>query len=356
MSKSGFKKLGTADSVIAAHMNGLGAGVNKLEELLDMDTDTQTGYQLTPVADQEDISLQYRIYEADIKNWLEEPEPVIYRNEEEVDPDEYVVYPGHGAIVFHVQQQPGDVVTADFEHIVATSQRLDDMQSKTDQVDGLVTALGELGEQVGDNTEDIEDLNTRVEILENIESLSFPIYAVGSYKNAALIGDGASERNNNSGISLSANSLLVLPMFVPHTMTFNSIGSNLLTPGGNYTNFGIWKDNGAGYPGELVHDSGPIVSATTGLRTSSAEFTLEKGLYWIGFVSNATQAFQGLRSKTLPVIATDWNPARSYVAYRVSHTHTGSEHSLPNPFPSGATMQSTEVNEMFPAAFVRRKE
>ena len=70
MAKSNFTKLGTADSVISAHLNGLGDAINKVESILGMKTASKQDYALTPVADQDDVSLQYRIYECDITNWV----------------------------------------------------------------------------------------------------------------------------------------------------------------------------------------------------------------------------------------------------------------------------------------------
>lgn len=333
MAKSNFTKLGTADSVISAHLNGLGDAINKVESILGMKTASKQDYALTPVADQDDVSLQYRIYECDITNWVSEPAPVIYKNGSVVDPDEYVLYPGHGAVVFHLQQEPSDIITADFSYITEGST---------------------LADQVNTNTQDIDDLKNNSGGGGGGVTLPFPLYIPQAYRNAAIIADGACYRGeDNKGIEQAAYDLVVLPMYVPEEITFDRVATNVLSPGGGGMWFLIYKDNGSGYPGELVFSQHRWAPASPGLVYTNTEFTLQPGLYWIGFHSDGKQGCQGLYTKSLPVIGTNWNPAESYVAYRVSAFYNSS--TPVNPFPTGAGLWSQESHEVLPALFVRRK-
>lgn len=331
MAKSNFTKLGTADSIISAHLNGLGDAINKIESILGMKTASKQNYALTPVADQDDISLQYRIYECDITNWVSEPAPVIYRNGSVVDPAEYVLYPGHGAVVFHLQQKPSDIITADFSYITEGSTLADQVNTNTQDINNLKNSSGGGG-----------------------VTLPFPLYIPQVYRNAAIIADGANYRGeNDQGIVQAAYDLVVLPMYVPEEMTFDRIAANIFSPGGGGMWFLIYKDNGSGYPGELAFSQHRWVSTTPVFLYTTIEFTLQPGLYWIGFHSDGNQGCQGLYTKSLPVIGTNWKPAESYVAYRVSAYYSSS--TPVNPFPAGADLWSKENHEVLPALFIRRK-
>lgn len=331
MAKSNFTKLGTADSIISAHLNGLGDAINKIESILGMKTASKQNYALTPVADQDDVSLQYRIYECDITNWVSEPAPVIYRNGSVVDPAEYVLYPGHGAVVFHLQQEPDDIITADFSYITEGSTLADQVNTNTQDINNLKNSSGGGG-----------------------VTLPFPLYIPQVYRNAAITADGANYRGeNNQGVEQAAYDLVVVPMYVPEETTFDRVAVNVLSPGGGGMWLLIYKDNGSGYPGELAFSQHRWVPTSGGLVYSTTEYTLQPGLYWIGFHSDGKQGCQGLLTKSLFVIGTNWNPAESYVAYRVSAYYNSS--TPVNPFPAGANLWSKEEHEAIAAVFVRRK-
>src|SRR5690606_39359582 len=128
----------SSEDILAAHVSGLQHSVNKIELVLDMKTSQTTGHQLRPVDDQDDPSLRFRIYEGSIRGWLEEPEPIIYRNGSVVDPNDYVISPAHGVVVFHQQQASTDEITADFTHITAGSSVIESLQSGIDQYADLL--------------------------------------------------------------------------------------------------------------------------------------------------------------------------------------------------------------------------
>jgi hypothetical protein len=123
MVKTPFHDLGSVE-ILSAHISGLQHAVNKLEEILDLETETVSGLVLTPVADQDDPSLHYRIYEGSVRNWLEDPAPVVYRDGDVVPQDEYDIYPAYGAVIFHEPQGAEAVITADVTYVKAASARL----------------------------------------------------------------------------------------------------------------------------------------------------------------------------------------------------------------------------------------
>lgn len=330
MAKSDFTKLGTADSLISAHINGIAKAVNRVEDTLGYQTTTKSDYVLTPVADQDDVSQQYRIYESNVGSWVNSPTPTVKRNGATVDPGEYVLYAGYGAVVFHVQQAPEDVITANFTHLTGES---------------------ELASQVETNRLDIEDLQQNQGGGGGGFTLPFPIYVPGQYRTPAIIGSGASYRGTG-GMEQLAHEIILLPLFIPETITFDRIGTNNLTPGGGGMWLLVYKDNGSCYPGQLEYSVHKWVG-NAGLVYGDQDFTLEPGLYWVGFHSDGKQGCQGVKTSTLMAFATDWNPAKSYVAYRTSTTYNSS--TPRNPFPTGATMLDAETREALPAVFVRRK-
>ncbi|HEY8414989.1 MAG TPA: hypothetical protein VIK99_04380, partial [Thermaerobacter sp.] len=118
MAQTPFRDLGSVD-ILAAHVSGLQHAVNKIEQVLNMRTSSVTGHVLTPVTDQDDPALRYRIYEGSIRNWLEDPAPVIRRNGQVVPSSEYVLHPAYGVVVFHQQQAANAQITADFTCVTA---------------------------------------------------------------------------------------------------------------------------------------------------------------------------------------------------------------------------------------------
>lgn len=147
MAKTPYIDLKSED-ILSAHVSGLQHSINKIESVLNMKTASASGHDLTPVDDQDDPSLRYRIYEGTIRGWLNNPDPVIYRNGSAVDPGEYSISPGHGVIVFEQQQTSTDKITADFQYITDKSTRMDNVEAD----------IGALDTRVVEAEADIEEL------------------------------------------------------------------------------------------------------------------------------------------------------------------------------------------------------
>ncbi len=91
------------------------------------------------------------------------------------------------------------------------------------------------------------------------------------------------------------------PIFVPNEVTVASLNIGVTTgQTGGVAHVGIYSDNGAGYPGTLVYDSGEItgLTSTTVVTKSSVAQVLPAGLYWISTIFNATSTFPTVTGAT----------------------------------------------------------
>ncbi len=128
-----------------------------------------------------------------------------------------------------------------------------------------------------------------------------------------------------------ASTMYAFPFYVPNTVLIKTLNVNVLTgQTGGAAHLGIYADNGAGYPGALVYDTGaitgltgtavgtntPSTSATASLvagtafnMTSSfgitgsggatlANNTLVPGLYWSASLFTATTTFISVAAAT----------------------------------------------------------
>lgn len=89
----------------------------------------------------------------------------------------------------------------------------------------------------------------------------------------------------------AANTLYAIPFIVSKVMTIDTLAINVTTLGsGSTPRVGIYADNGNSYPGALVADAGTQSGATTGVKsyTTNLPVTLDPGLYWLAYVTNAT--------------------------------------------------------------------
>jgi hypothetical protein len=303
MANSDFRVLSTLDSILSGHLNAIAKGVMRLEDLLGLSSDSVSDHELTPVIDQSVIALRYRIYEATggYRNWLDSPTPVIYRNAVEVDSGEYVLHKGFGLIIFNSQQLPGDTITADFDYIK-------DSQS---------TVVSEVNRKVG------------------------PVYVPNQYKSVAPA---------YRSVTVSADTYYILPLEIPETLTFDRIGTDIVAALAGNMCVSIWA-NDNGYPGELIYD-GELDVSSTGVTVLSEDIILNKGLYWIGFITDVAVDIQGVVTSYINPIASDWNPVKNYVGYTLGATYTNEP---PNPFSGGASLVAMEDAAQLGAVFLRRK-
>lgn len=265
MAKTPYGKLGS-EEILSAHLNGIQRSVNNLEEVLNMKTANKTGMVLTPYVDMVDKAARNRIYEGLDSNWLYSPTPIVKRNGVVVDVAEYEIQAEYGVVIFHVQQDANDVITADYTHIVNQSTQIEDFESR------IMTL-----EQSGGGNGFLNDLVKH-----------YP----GTYRS-----HGISPQNTVSSVLVLANSIDLFPFKVYESIICDMMGAQVATAGtGALTTFAVYTDNN-GYPGTLIAQTGTVDCSTVGWKEiafSSGNITLNPGNYWIARFANSGIAYNGL--------------------------------------------------------------
>jgi hypothetical protein len=262
-----YSKLGSQD-ILSAHLNGLQYGINNLETVLDLKTDVKTDYPLVPVIDMDDPTLRYRIYEANDRNWLTNPAPVIKRKGVVVPTSEYVVQPAYGVVVFNVQQKTNDDITANFTHVKAESNKLagyDTEIGKIAPLDARVTAN-----------------EASIGKLQNIKGSPQPINLYHSHSNGVPMAVTTTTYNVN--VQTGANNMDAFPFMVSEKSTFRTMRINVGTPAGSKLKMAVYSSEG-GYPKTKLAETAEI-DVSTANTVKEADFitgdlVLEEGQYWL---------------------------------------------------------------------------
>lgn len=89
--------------------------------------------------------------------------------------------------------------------------------------------------------------------------------------------------------------LYAYPVFVPSKVTVATLNLSVTTgQTGGAAHIGIYADNGAGYPGALVYDSGALVATGTAVETATptaGTVVLNPGVYWFASIFTASGTF-----------------------------------------------------------------
>lgn len=147
----------------------------------------------------------------------------------------------------------------------------------------------------------------------------------------------------------TANVLRAIPFIVPKTITVDRIAINVTTLLTGNVRFGIYRDNGLGYPGSLVLDGGAVSTATAGVKSVAINQVLNGGqLYWLAIVSSAAATLRCFSVASMnPILGFDNTLGTAPgLFYSVAFTYAA----LPATFTAGATF-GTAVP--IPAIFVR---
>ncbi|GAA0360918.1 hypothetical protein [Bacillus horti] len=292
-----------SEDILAAHLSGIQHSITKLERVLTMKSGAMAGHDLQPVADQESAELHYRIYEGTVRNWLDSPSPIIYRNGEQVSSSEYEIQPAYGVIIFLEQQTPEDEVTADFEYIIADA-----------------------------------------EVFDQIGALAPIFQPSGSWRTNTAVAGPTSE-----SILIGANLFDAYPFLVTETSSYNALGIRVDVPATTGTaRLGVYKDNGSCYPGERMVDAGTLPVTETGVKTAEINVTLTPGLYWLVRNSNSAPGLSGMaREFTYPIGMDNSLQGAPAGAIRVSQPYGA----LPDTFPAtGELLFRTH----YPCVWIRR--
>lgn len=147
-----------------------------------------------------------------------------------------------------------------------------------------------------------------------------------------------------------ASTLYAYPVYIPSIVTVASLNLSVTTgQTAGASHLGIYADNGAGYPGALVYDSGALVSASTALVTDTgiAGTVLQPGLYWMASIYSASGTYisvagvSAVYTQALNAALGSDTAAHALAASAQAATGisvAGTYGALPSTFTSGATL------------------
>ena len=164
----------------------------------------------------------------------------------------------------------------------------------------------------------------------------------GLYYNSSLVAT-----DYNAADPVTANRIFAAPFLVTTTQSFDRIAISVGTSATGYARLGVYADNGAVYPGNLIVGSYDVGTGTAGVKEAMVLFTLIPGIYWLTCLFSATPSTLSTTGTGYPIdignaVVTN-RAARGYLA-------TFTYAALPAVYPAGAprlTMGHTVV-------FVRR--
>lgn len=97
--------------------------------------------------------------------------------------------------------------------------------------------------------------------------------------------------------------LYAYPIYIPNQVAISTFNVSTTTgQTGAAAHVGIYADNGAGYPGALVYDTGAFNLATSSnainTNTPTTPVALNPGLYWVATIFTATGTFPSVAGST----------------------------------------------------------
>ena len=115
----------------------------------------------------------------------------------------------------------------------------------------------------------------------------------GSIITAAVNGGG------NTNIANVVNRLQAYPFIPGRDLSIDALLADVATAHAANFQLGIYADDGAGYPGDLLAETGEISAGSTGLKTGTfvggGSLDLDAGsIYWLAIHSNTTATFRGI--------------------------------------------------------------
>lgn len=278
MAQTPYTDLKSQD-ILSAHISGVQHSVSKVEGVLNMKTAQSTGHTLNAVSDQADASLRYKIYEGTIRNWT--VISAIKRNGVIVNASEYDAYPAYGAIVFKVQQQSTDIITADITYVTNDSQVIDDLQAKI--FGGYFHFPGTYRTHSIGNEGDYYDLVKSSDGLTTVPSVVTAVDFVGQ---AATTQSVVINQGYATAVACVAGEIELFPFPVSARTTYDSMAVFFNNRAGSGSiMMGVYQSSG-GKPGALIAKTilgtyTPNFWRELAFQTSDGTITLDPGFYWI---------------------------------------------------------------------------
>jgi hypothetical protein len=292
MTKTPFSDLKSTD-ILSAHISGLQHSINKLEGVLNMLTTPVTNHPLVAVADQDDATLRYRIYEGTIRNWL--AGATVKRGGLIVPASEYDIHPAYGAVIFKVQQDSSAAITADFTYVREASKVLADLQAATASIPvGMSGAFfhypGTYRTHSIGNDGDYVKLVSSDGITENDNYVTAVDFVGQSATSKGLFYNPGYA----SGILAAAGEIEFFPFPVTERTTYDKMMIKCSV--GTYTSnimMAVYTHEN-GKPGTLIAKSALTTFFSNIVREldfQGGEITLEPGMYWIARASSASMKY-----------------------------------------------------------------
>lgn len=337
MAKTPYKDL-SSESILSAHVSGLQHDINKIQDVLNLQTKEVTSHELIPVVDQDDPALRYRIYEAINRNWLDNPRPEIYRNGSLVNEIEYSIQPAYGVVVFNERQLANDEITANFTHIISESNTIININNEIENIKENLGNGGSGGE-IPDNYNQLGGVAPFY-----MMSDSYMSHQKRSY-DPVIDGEYNTETHFPAfNVLVYGNTLDAFPFPVTTETTFKRAG--IMQGAGDSVNvrIGLYKDNGSLYPSELVFQSPIITVGSEEWGYADIDETIPAGLYWIARHDRDTSRWNGLQEESaiqlqrfnaerfIRDLAERPNPFETFGGYRATDIPFGN---MPSTFPSG---------------------
>ena len=133
--------------------------------------------------------------------------------------------------------------------------------------------------------------------------------------------------------TLTAFSCHAYPFPVPRDLTIDRLSIQVRTADtGKKVRFGIYKDDGNIYPGDLLLDAGEVDAGTLEVKAVIVDQALSKGLYWFALISDGTPALRITETAYAPMGISLDELAKIYTYWYKTLTFSP----LPDHFPAGA--------------------
>lgn len=134
--------------------------------------------------------------------------------------------------------------------------------------------------------------------------------------------------------NLTAFSCYAYPFPVVRDITIDKLSIEVRTAAtGKKVRFGIYKDDGNIYPGDLLLDVGEVDVGTLGVKAVIVDQPLSKGLYWFAVLSDGTPALRIIETAFAPMGITPDDLGKFYTYWYKTLTFNP----LPDSFPAGAS-------------------
>lgn len=148
-----------------------------------------------------------------------------------------------------------------------------------------------------------------------------------SYYGSPITGTGI----NNA---LGNGTLRVTPLWVPRLVTVDRIRAEVTTIGdvGSLVRLGVYRDDGTGYPGDLLLDAGTIAGDSTGTKEITVNQAVTPGLWWLGSCIQASVTLQPTMRAIVGLAPNVIHAGGTLSTVPMGYLHTGVAAALPATF------------------------